>query len=52
MKPLRYVTVAAEQILRLPQVGKVTGIGRSMIDQLEGQRWLASRVEQQRAGIA
>ncbi|MGB8692980.1 MAG: AlpA family transcriptional regulator [Steroidobacteraceae bacterium] len=61
------------QILRLPQVCKVTGLGRSMIYQLEAERrfpsrvhigvravgwvesevqhWLASRIENHRAGV-
>jgi len=32
------------QILRLPQVCKVTGLGRSMIYQLEAERRFSSRV--------
>lgn len=32
------------QILRLPQVCKVTGLGRSMIYKLEGERRFPSRV--------
>jgi len=32
------------QILRLPQVCKVTGLGRSMIYQLEAERRFPSRV--------
>ena len=34
----------AVQILRLPQVCKVTGLGRSMIYQLEAERRFPSRV--------
>lgn len=37
-------SVPAVQILRLPQVCKVTGLGRSMIYQLESQRRFPSRV--------
>ncbi len=36
--------VTAVQILRLPQVCKVTGLGRSMIYQLESERRFPSRV--------
>jgi len=34
----------AVQILRLPQVCKVTGLGRSMIHQLEAERRFPGRV--------
>ena len=37
-------TAPAVQILRLPQVCKVTGLGRSMIYQLEAERRFPSRV--------
>ncbi len=37
-------TAPAVQILRLPQVCKVTGLGRSMIYQLEAERGFPSRV--------
>ena len=37
-------TATAVQILRLPQVCKVTGLGRSMIYQLEAERRFPSRV--------
>jgi prophage regulatory protein len=36
--------MTAVQILRLPQVCKVTGLGRSMIYQLESQHLFPSRV--------
>ncbi len=36
--------MTAVQILRLPQVCKVTGLGRSMIYQLESQQRFPSRV--------
>jgi len=35
---------AAAQILRLPQVCRMTGLGRSMIYQLEAERRFPSRV--------
>jgi len=37
-------SVPAVQILRLPQVCKVTGLGRSMIYQLEAERRFPTRV--------
>ena len=37
-------TMSFLQILRLPQVCKVTGLGRSMIYQLEAQRKFPHRV--------
>ncbi len=37
-------SMPAVQILRLPQVCKVTGLGRSMIYQLEAERRFPSRV--------
>jgi prophage regulatory protein len=37
-------TAPAVQILRLPQVCKVTGLGRSMIYQLEAERRFPTRV--------
>ena len=37
-------SVPAEQILRLPQVCRVTGLGRSMIYQLEAERRFPTRV--------
>ncbi len=37
-------SVSALQILRLPQVCKVTGLGRSMIYQLESERRFPTRV--------
>jgi prophage regulatory protein len=37
-------TAPAVQILRLPQVCKVTGLGRSMIYQLEAERRFPARV--------
>jgi len=37
-------SIPAVQILRLPQVCKVTGLGRSMIYQLEAERQFPSRV--------
>jgi prophage regulatory protein len=37
-------SVPAVQILRLPQVCKITGLGRSMIYQLESERRFPTRV--------
>ena len=44
MSAQSYAIPPAVQILRLPQVCKVTGLGRSMIYQLEAERRFPSRV--------
>lgn len=44
MSPSPDNSLAAVQILRLPEVCKVTGLGRSMIYQLESQQAFPARV--------